>query len=242
MSVVIVSTGLCKNATPFLSQPQFRKATPNMILTLMSIQEALQGAMSAGLEQNFHSCGLVLGSSHGELSITLSFLKALIQDHIARPLLFQNSLHNSTGGFAAVQLRLTGPMLTVSNRYFTGEDAIDMGLLLLQERQCEFCLITGVDAAAPDLVPGVNVLPEGYGQGAGSVLLARQENVGDGFRKLQNLRYERKPTRTASIIPNGFYDSNAIEIWIESLRSRPSQGGELQLEKPDGSSAVIQWT
>lgn len=250
--VLILSTGLSKDTAANRALPEFRKATPNMILAQTSVVQALEPMAKIVAQIGLQHCGFILGSSHGELSVTVNFLKTLIQDHVARPLLFQNSLHNSTGGFVAMSQHITGPMATVSNRYFTGEDAIDTGLLLLQQRQCKMCLVTSVDAQVSDIVDGVNVLPPIYGQGAGTVLLARADCEAElaaatldlqPLGELQSVTYERVSAQNPIPPPLGFYESNAIELWVEALRTPLLQESTapLRLSKPDGTASVIQW-
>ena len=67
---------------------------------------------------------------------------------MARPLLFQNSLHNATTGFASIHHHITGPSLSVSAMENTPSECIEASRCLLQEGIVDFCFITLVEAHA----------------------------------------------------------------------------------------------
>lgn len=237
----ILGAGHCSDTQNFVSDPRFRKATRNMMMAFGAAQKAI-----AGFEGALTDCGFILGSSHGELEVTLQFLKTFAESATARPLLFQNSLHNSTAGFVSLSWRFTGPMLTVSNCYFSGEDAIDAGILMLNENQCRFCLVVGVEAKVPELIPGLldaGLQNENWGEGAGAVLLASPQGVKDLKAKpLGEIDSVSCSHRRGEILemPTGFYESNAVEILARAALSEPTPA-VLKLDKPDGTFSRISW-
>lgn len=93
-----------------VSDPAFRKATLNMLGALNVCQNSLN---SLGLN-NTASVSFVVATLFGEVSSSLEFLTTLHEQNIAKPILFQNSLHNSTLGFVSIQLGLQGPAFTLS--------------------------------------------------------------------------------------------------------------------------------
>lgn len=94
----------------FDENPIYRRATPNMALANIACMQILERNPSIKKED----LSFVLGTAFGEVESSLKFLKTYAEEGIARPNLFQNSLHNSTLGFVTIQLGLTGPAMTVS--------------------------------------------------------------------------------------------------------------------------------
>src|SRR5690606_22140019 len=78
--------------------PIFRKASKNMI-TAFAATENLMASLTELMGEFGDEVGIVLGSGHGEIEITLDFYEKLGKQNLARPILFQNCLHNSTLGF-----------------------------------------------------------------------------------------------------------------------------------------------
>jgi hypothetical protein len=121
---------------------------------------------------------LVLNSGFGELESTGGFLQALSETGLARPLLFQNSLHNSTTGFLAIQLGILGPVLTINHREEGGFQAFEAASVLIQSGQCQSCLVVTVETVPKEFDQG-----QGVGlEGASVILLSTAE-----FAKAQGL-------------------------------------------------------
>lgn len=89
---------------------RFRKASLNMALTTLCTQSVLEKIPRIPKER----ISFVVGTHFGEIESTLEFLIGVHESNTPRPILFQNSLHNSTLGFTTIQLGLTGPAMTVS--------------------------------------------------------------------------------------------------------------------------------
>jgi hypothetical protein len=92
------------------TNPLFRKATANMLAAYYACKKSVE----ALTDVQKSSLSFIVATSFGEVSSSLEFLTNLHDSKIAKPILFQNSLHNSTLGFVAIQLGLTGPALTIS--------------------------------------------------------------------------------------------------------------------------------
>lgn len=254
MKTAIVSMGLSrgKDLESIQKNPKFRKATRNMMLAWTSLQEAIQPV--AEKLHRASDLAVILGSGFGELEVTKDFLKGLAENGAARPLLFQNSLHNSTLGFLATQLEITGPCITVSNRCFTGENCLEWAKNLLETEQCRFCLVTTVDTQVAALEESLNQIygePLALGEGAATLLLASSEGLRvlerPALAWLEEIEYEAangiEPEKKASLA--GHYESDAIEKWIDAARSRRVSDSEVEtltLEKPDGTRSRIFWT
>lgn len=99
-----------KDINPNHADPTFRKATANMAGAYQVCQKTL-GDLT---DQQKSSLSVIVATYFGEVSSSLEFLTTLHEQKIAKPILFQNSLHNSTLGFISIQLGLTGPAFTIS--------------------------------------------------------------------------------------------------------------------------------
>jgi hypothetical protein len=91
--------------------PSYRRATVNMALATLCCEKLL-AKLPEGIDKN--QISFVVATHFGEVHSTLEFLNTYNETKTPRPILFQNSLHNSTLGFASIQLGLTGPGLTIS--------------------------------------------------------------------------------------------------------------------------------
>jgi hypothetical protein len=239
--IFVAGIGIAGDPTPFMSEPSYRKATRNMILANDSVTRALA---SVPREIVLADCGYVLGSCHGELEVTINFLKTFSETGVARPILFQNSLHNSTAGFVSMALKLSGPLLTVSNLHFTGEEVMETAICLLQQNSCGFCLVTSVEARVPELVQGLKdtKLRRHYtGEGAASLLLCNDEGLKkldqSPIAELTSLRCIRDIKQTF-VESENYYESNGIECFVRAILSSEKS---LSLSKPDGSHSEFQW-
>lgn len=140
MTPVIVSVGsfLAAELERMTPRPEWRKATRNMIMGTLSIDRAL-----ADLQIDRADCALVLGSMSGELETSSEFLTSWSRQKLARPILFQNSLHNATTGFASIHFGFTGPTLSVSSFENTPRESLALGMAMLES--CRFSVVTLVE-------------------------------------------------------------------------------------------------
>ena len=140
-----------RDAIPLLrTRPELRKATDQMLWAYAAAARCLEA-----FPAQEDSLGLVVGSGQGELETTKEYYKWLARENSPRPFLFQNSLHHSTTGMLSMALKIRGAAATVSDHFFSAESALDLASTLLASRQCETCLVVGVDTIVPDLAPGV---------------------------------------------------------------------------------------
>lgn len=120
--------------------PAFRRATPNMTLATLACENLLKSVPNIPRSE----ISFILGSHFGEIAASLDFLKTYHDTGVPRPILFQNSLHNSTVGFATIQLGLTGPALTVSTDYLTTRSVLDLAENVLE--MTPFAILCFVDS------------------------------------------------------------------------------------------------
>lgn len=164
--MVILSSAISseQDVTALQMKPAFRKASKKMMMAFVALERALA---SSGLKE-FSSCGLVLNTGFGEIEATGGFLKAFEETRVARPLLFQNSLHNSTTGFLAIHFGIQGPVFTVNHRTEGGLEALEIASTLLEEGLCEHCFVVAVETVPPEFA----VKDAGL-EGAAALVVAR---------------------------------------------------------------------
>lgn len=225
----------------------FRKATPNMKAAFIAIENACEDAALALTE--LAAAATVLGSSYGEIETTTEFMRTLAVEKLARPFLFQSSLHNGTLGFLSVCLCLRGPSFTVSHRHFTGEKALELGLDLINSGAQDIALIVALDLMSHVLMPGLlPLLPINthWEDGAAAIILASGAFAESQKKKPKaeilsvacssDLHTEAPPAE------HTFYDSDGLEkvaLAIRSMSDDPSGVRTLTLHKINGTSSSI---
>ncbi len=246
MSIYVISQArfeLC-DLSESSKKSDLRKATLNMLMAHATINKLIK-PLALHVNNFDHEMAVVLGTGHGEMSSTKDFLKYYRIQNVARPILFQNSLHNSTLGFLSQLFKFKGPAITNSDRYFTGEKSLEIAQLLLDQKLVSYCLVIGVDSLVQELDnPFRLIYPEcvNIGQGCGAVLLSNEE----GLNKLKiipkaiikSISYDLNKQHLPGIWFNDYYDSDAIEklvIYLE-LNSKPHN---LELQKPDGCKSCL---
>ncbi len=160
--------------------PAWRKATRNMVFATASQEQALEGLdLPAEVRSGM---GLVLGTVSGELETSAEFLTTLSKTGVARPLLFQNSLHNATTGFASINFRMNGPSFTVSASERTPRECLELARQLLTEGHCRLCMVTLVEVHKSM----AGLISEKVNEGACSIVLCNEETARD-FKPLVEL-------------------------------------------------------
>lgn len=238
--IYLMRTGLANAAETdrLHALPEFRKATRNMTMAYSSVMNLIGDLPTAWLAH----CGLVFGTSHGELEATKEFLKILAVTKVARPTLFQNSLHNSTTGFIGMKLGLAGPAVTVSNGTRTAEESFDLARVLLVDGMINHCILTVADGIVPELKEVMAIRDEGTGEGAASLLLTTKPEDFSS-RPLARFPNAFKTASDTARFPLGGncsrYDTSAIEQLIIALNVSGSSG--LSLLKRDGRYSELEW-
>jgi 3-oxoacyl-(acyl-carrier-protein) synthase len=115
--------------------PKFRRATPNMIASTLVCERVLK---NCGLN-DLKNIGFIYATHFGEMDSSTQYLSFLQKENFGRPILFQNSLHNSTLGFVSIALKITGPSLTISGGENMNESILNAadGLLTM----CDHVLV-----------------------------------------------------------------------------------------------------
>src|SRR5262245_60045611 len=137
MKLAVLSTALLKETDPNANaaRPEYRKATRKMrnchSVSDLCLNRLPAEFLSSLKKVGFENTCTILGTSLGEIEVTRDFLVTLDKEKMARPILFQNSLHNAVNGFITMNLGLRGPSITVSHRFMTSENALQSAQLLM---------------------------------------------------------------------------------------------------------------
>jgi 3-oxoacyl-[acyl-carrier-protein] synthase II len=99
------------------------------------------------------AAGMVLGTAFGNLSESEAFLRGLFAKGpaLANPLTFPNLVLNAPAGYAAIDLGLRGPNLTVVRGEASGEAALAQAYDTIVTGQADVLLAGGGDELAPVL-------------------------------------------------------------------------------------------
>lgn len=231
-------------------EPNFRKATRNMMMSFLAIRRAL-APYEKRLKDFSGRLGLFLGTGHGELESSYRFLMRFKKSGYGSPTSFHNSLHNSTAGFLTQTLGIEGVSLTTSNSYFSGENALELAALALRQNHILFAVAVGVDVLVPGLESAfARMYPEGLslGEGAGAVLLANLQGMEElaeskPLRRylIEGFEYSFHPSplsREKLGELQGYYDANFIsllaQVWAQERRSSSPR-----FYKPDGTHSQV---
>ena len=239
--VVAAGTSDAARAKALENDPDFRRATTNVRLAASAVEVAL-AKLPLPLGALGLRVGLVVATGHGELEPTAGFLLELGRSNVARPLLFQNSLHNTVTGFLAQRLRIEGPVTTVSDGMYSGEDALDVARTLLLS-DADVVLVVGVDTFPPaleELLP--SLYPVGFrpADRAAAVVLANRAaraRFPDAVA-LGPVERSFEPRAPLGSV-EGFFDAGAVAVLAEAV-SLPGPERVVVRELLDGNRST--WT
>ncbi len=214
MKVTCLAYGIARETSvaALATQPEFRKATRNMIYACAAVGELMGSLPNAWLEQNLSQMAVVVGTSEGELNTTFHFLKGLPSAG-ARPFLFQSSLHNATLGFVTQKFKLRGPGLTVSDSHQSGETALETAATLIRSGVAGHVLVLGVDGiveGAEEEFAKRSMTAAKLSAGSAAVLLGGPD--GSGLPILAD--FVGAPETTEPL----HYGAQAVERLAEALR------------------------
>lgn len=98
----------------YLNKRALRRIDHFSRMALLGAFQALEDAGQPDIDRA--RLGVVVGSGFGPLATTFKFLDTVLDDGdaFASPTAFSNSVHNAAAAHIAMQLKITGPSLTVS--------------------------------------------------------------------------------------------------------------------------------
>lgn len=225
-------------------EPRFRRATRNILLAHLAIAEAMTESRCE--PSQFSDSGFVLGSSYGEIESTKDFLKFWSQQNLARPMLFQGSLHSGTTGYLTLELAIKGPSFTVSRRALTGESALEMGMDLVQSQVVDLCVVVSVEAISVDLRPVLlaqNPYYRHWEDKAWAIILASDDYLKkSGLRAQAEMMSVSYETHARAAHPEKpFNDSDGLALVIDKIKNRNADQNESFIQmKSDGLASRIE--
>ena len=244
--LVILGKGLATGEDrPLLAaSPEFRKSTPKMQLASISIGRAIESLAKTKSESAFinrSNIGFILNSGYGELEATTGFLQTFAESGVARPLLFQNSLHSSTTGFCAIHFKLEGPAFTLNHRVFGGEQALLLADTLIADGECDICLVTTVETVPKEFA---DLSASGI-EGSASVIVARSDWASNqGFvssEQITEVRCNEDDSRRedrSGFVFASLYGHDAVFGLVKNVEA----GRDFKMEKPVGGNSEIRLT
>ncbi|NOQ52180.1 MAG: beta-ketoacyl synthase, partial [Desulfuromonadaceae bacterium] len=113
----------------YLNKRALRRIDHFSRLALLGAFQALEDAEQPQLDKA--RLGVVIGSGFGALTSTFKFLDSVLEDGdaCASPTAFSNSVHNAAAAHISMQLKITGPNLTLSQF----DQSLVSGLLSAQQ-------------------------------------------------------------------------------------------------------------
>ncbi|NLC71430.1 MAG: beta-ketoacyl synthase [Desulfuromonadaceae bacterium] len=129
----------------FVSKREIRRIDHFSRMALLGAFLALE---DSGLtDASRDSLGLIIATGYGAIRTTFAFLDSVLVDgdSFASPTLFSNSVHNAAAAHVAIQLKITGPSLTVSQFEMSVSSALLTALRWLDQGRVERVLFGGVD-------------------------------------------------------------------------------------------------
>jgi len=91
--------------------------------------------------------GIIIATALGPHRTTFKFLDDMREfgDDQVSPTIFSHSVHNAAASYVAKILGLEGPAFTLTDFFFSFQQALLLGKMWLQEKRCERVLIGAVD-------------------------------------------------------------------------------------------------
>ena len=91
--------------------------------------------------------GIIVATAFGPHSTTFRFLDDIIDysDAGVSPIIFSHSVHNAAASYIASALKSNGPVLTVTQFYFSFHQALILAQAWIREGRCDHVLVGSVD-------------------------------------------------------------------------------------------------
>ncbi len=138
--------------TTYLNKRALRRIDHFSRLALLGAFQAMADADLGDIDPS--RLGVVIGSGYGALKTTFKFLDSVLDDgdSCASPTAFSNSVHNAAAAHISMQLKITGPSLTISQfdqslvsglvaaQHWLAEKRVDAVLLGVVD---EYCSVLG---------------------------------------------------------------------------------------------------
>ncbi|MBT3980128.1 MAG: hypothetical protein HOE90_02180 [Bacteriovoracaceae bacterium] len=133
-----------------LNSRENRRATPLMVAAKTIVSSAIN-SLKDKIDHIEDELAVVAGTTHGELSQTLSFFKKFKEKGIYSPTIFQNSLHNSVLGLVSTEFNLGGIGMTISHGILSGEKCLEASADLIAAGRCNIVMAICFDCIPREL-------------------------------------------------------------------------------------------
>jgi 3-oxoacyl-[acyl-carrier-protein] synthase II len=124
---------------------KLRRADRFSRMAVLGASDALADAGGSG--GGGTTTGIIIATALGPHRTTFRFLDDMREygDAQVSPTIFSHTVHNAAASYVAGSLALTGPVSTVTDFFFSFQQALLLGQLWLNEQRCERVLVGAVD-------------------------------------------------------------------------------------------------
>ncbi len=135
------------NPKDYINHMKIRRMDRDSQIAVASAILALRDADLEITSGNSPECGVILGSGFTGLETTEAFHRGLIEHGPSgvNPMLFPNTVPNAPAGHISIELGITGPNSTITQKGATAEGAIGYAYSLLRHDKAKVILTGGVD-------------------------------------------------------------------------------------------------
>ena len=135
------------NPKDYINPMKIRRMDRDSQIAVAAAVLALKDANLEITSGNSSGCGVILGSGFTGLETTEAFHRGLIEHGPSgvNPMLFPNTVPNAPAGHISIELGITGPNSTITQKGATGEGAIGYAYSLLRYGKAKAILTGGVD-------------------------------------------------------------------------------------------------
>jgi len=135
------------NPKDYINPMKIRRMDRDSQIAVAAAVLALKDANLEITSEASSGCGVILGSGFTGLETTEAFHRGLIEHGPSgvNPMLFPNTVPNAPAGHISIELGITGPNSTITQKGATGEGAIGYAYHLLKHNKAKAILTGGVD-------------------------------------------------------------------------------------------------
>jgi len=117
-------------------------------LSKMAVLGAADAIKDCGIGNiNATNVGVIVATAFGAHVTTFGFLDNIIDfgETAVSPTIFSNSVHNAAASYVSSSLEIKGPTLTITQFRFSFQSALQLALVWLQQKRCDYVLAGAVD-------------------------------------------------------------------------------------------------
>jgi 3-oxoacyl-[acyl-carrier-protein] synthase II len=117
-------------------------------LSKMAVICAADAIKDSGIRDiNREKVGVIVATAFGAHVTTFGFLDNILDfgETAVSPTIFSNSVHNAAASYVSSSLDIKGPTLTITQFRFSFQSALQLALVWLQQKRCDYVLAGAVD-------------------------------------------------------------------------------------------------